>query len=395
MSFTVRNHYVPQWYQRRFFPAGSGMSKLWYLDLKPDVIRRPDGTPVRRRDGALVTRDALRHLGPVNCFQQDHLYTLYFGKYATDIIEKQFFGTMDSMGEKAVAFFADYGYREGVHEAFGGMRNYLAAQLFRTPKGLDLLRALSNSSDHQRTLATLQHAWPLYHTIWSEAVWEVVHCKSSPTKFIISDAPVATYNREVFPGSPETQRLGGAMIERIGTHTLFPLDLEHCLVITNLQYVRNPKVSPLKQRENPRYFAPAHFDLRKVQRGREIEEQEVIAINHVLKTHARRYVAAAERSWLYPEASLPQRFWSKLGGKLFLHPDPRKVTFSTAIISGNKDGSAWGYNEYGHFDLDGPRAKKLRDVEWKTFQAAKQAWDEHDRRAGREPPSPQDLRDYW
>lgn len=378
MTFTVRNHYVPQWYQRRFFEDGSGQSKLWYLDLKPEIIRRPDNTT--------TTRKALRHLGPINCFKQDHLYTLYFGKYATDVIEKQFFGVLDFVGEKAVKFFSNYGMREGVHEAFDGMRNYLAAQLFRTPKGLDMLRAMSRSIDHQQTLEVMHRAWGLYHTIWSEGVWEVVQCKQSATKFIVSDAPVTTYNKKVFPGSRDVQVLGGAQIERIGTHTIFPIDLEHCLVITNLQYVRNPKANPLKSRENPRYFKPAMFDLRKVQRGREIEEQEVVAINHVLKTHARRYIAAPNKEWLYPERCLQERFWAKLGGKFFLHPDPRKVSFTTGILIGHKDGSAWGTNEYGHFNLDGPRAQKLRAVEWDTFQAAKQAWDERDRRAGREPP---------
>ena len=56
--------------------------------------------------------------------------------------------------------------------------------------------------------------------------------------------------------------------------------------------MRNPNVSPLKVRENPRYFGQGLFDLRKIQRGREIDEDEVLAINHVLKSNATRYVAA-------------------------------------------------------------------------------------------------------
>lgn len=66
--------------------------------------------------------------------------------------------------------------------------------------------------------------------------------------------------------------------------------------------------------------------------------------------------------------------------------DPRKVSFTTAIFTGGGKGSSFGTNEYGHYDIDHPRAKKLRDIEWNTFQAAKQAWNERDRRAGREPP---------
>lgn len=375
MSFTVSNHYVPQWYQRRFLPPGQ--SKLWYLDLKPEVIKRPDGTK--------TTRKALRHLGPINCFQQDHLYTLYFGQYETDVLEKSFFGKVDAVGEKSVAFFADYGMREGVHEAWRGMIDYLSAQLFRTPKGLRMLQALARSKDHQQTLKTLRIAGQVYHTIWTESVWAVKHCKDSLTKLIISDSPVTTYNRQVYPASAEIRGFGMARIERVGTQTLFPLDSEHCLIITNLQYVRNPKGNPLKLRENPRYYASAHFDLRKVQRGHALDEQEVVAINHLLKVHASRYIASSNPEWLYPEKALTERSWPKLGGSRFaLQPDPRLVSFTTAIISGDDHGG-WGYNEYGHFDLDSAQAKELRAAEWKTYQAAKLAWDERDRRAGREP----------
>jgi len=172
--------------------------------------------------------------------------------------------------------------------------------------------------------------------------------------------------------------LGGHCHHRVGSQTLFALDGEHCLIITNLQYVRDPKRNPLKNRENPRYFADTHFDLRKVQQGHALEEQEVVAINHILKCHVRRYIVSPNQDWLYPEKALTERNWSKLGGsQFFLHPDPRPVSFTTAIISGSDKGS-WGYNEYGHFDLDGPQARKLRDREWKTFQSAKQAWDDRD-----------------
>ncbi|MFM0167665.1 DUF4238 domain-containing protein [Paraburkholderia sediminicola] len=385
MSFTVRNHYVPQWYQRRFLDEGAGQSKLWYLDLKPDPIPRPDGT--------MTTRKALRSLGPVNCFQQEHLYTLFFGDGATDVMEKSFFGAIDANGEKAVSFFAHYSVRDGVHEAFEGMRNYLAAQLFRTPKGLAMLQRLAGTRNQQRTLWVMNNVWPIYQTIWTEAVWEVVECKQSATKFIISDNPVTAYNRAIFPASLEVRQFGMARFEWLGTHSIFPLDHDHCLVITNLQFVRNPKANSLRPRENPRYFGDATFDLRKVQRGREVDEATVIAINHVLKTHAKRYIASPNKDDLYPEQHVRPQLWSKIGGPYFLLPDPRKVTFTTGTVIGYGDGKAWGRNEYGHFDLDGPKARKLRQTEWQTFQQHKQTWDDMDRRAGREPPA--DLNDYW
>jgi hypothetical protein len=375
MSFTIRNHYVPIWYQRRFLPPGQ--SKLWYLDLKPEIIRRPDGTS--------TTRTPIRNLGPANCFKQDHLYTLYFGEYETDALEKLFFGHIDSTGERAVSFFSNYDLREGTATAFKSIINYLSAQLFRTPKGLRMLQAITRQGDHQKTLQILHSVGQLYSTIWTESVWSVRHCKNLSTKLIISDSPVTFYNRRVYPLSEEVTTFGMAMIERIGTQTLFPLDSDHCLSITNLQYVRNPKINPLKVRENPRYFAPAHFDLRKVQRGHPLDEQEVLAINYILKKHAHRYIAAFDKNWLFPEKHIINKNWSKLGGDKFaLQPDPRLVSFTTATISGN-DHASWGYNEYGHFDLDSLRAKKLREIEWKTFQSAKTSWDDRDIRQGREP----------
>ena len=379
MSFTVRNHYVPQWYQHRFFGPDSGQSRLYYLDLKPDLIKLPGGCN--------KPRTALRRLGPLNCFKQEHLYTLVFGNRATDVIEKAFFGQIDQMGNAALTFFENYSVREGAGEAYQRLLAYVAAQLFRTPKGLQLLQRLARTKDHQATLIAMENTWQLYGTIWSEGVLDVLQCKESPTKFIITDSPVTTYNRQVFPGAADMKTYGMAMVERIGTRTLFPLGREHCLVVTNLQYVRNPKISPLKMRENPRYYAQdGLIDLRKVQRGRELNEQEVLAINYVLKTNALRYIAAPNKEWLYPEDRLQERFWSKLGGKYFLCPDPRRVSFTTGIVAGGPGGRMAGTNEYGHWELDDPRAQKLRDVEWKTFQAAKQAWNEWDRLAGREPP---------
>ena len=41
------NHYVPEWYQRRFMLPGQG--KYWYLDLKPEQVVQ-NGHRFTRRD---------------------------------------------------------------------------------------------------------------------------------------------------------------------------------------------------------------------------------------------------------------------------------------------------------------------------------------------------------
>jgi hypothetical protein len=41
--------------------------------------------------------------------------------------------------------------------------------------------------------------------------------------------------------------------------------------------------------------------------GRELEEDEVLRINYILKRRATRYIAAAEEEWLYPEKRVPNQ----------------------------------------------------------------------------------------
>lgn len=66
MNFTVRNHYVPQWYQRRFFEPGADQTTIFYLDMKPDVIHLPGGKTKFKKSVYIQ--------GPDKCFKEDHLY---------------------------------------------------------------------------------------------------------------------------------------------------------------------------------------------------------------------------------------------------------------------------------------------------------------------------------
>nr|MCH9765410.1 DUF4238 domain-containing protein [Alphaproteobacteria bacterium] len=75
------NHYVPEWYQKRFLPNGQG--KQWYLDLRPEKITKNGHTYLRRE---------LLHWGPRKCFAQDDLYTTRWGSIENRDIEKFFFG---------------------------------------------------------------------------------------------------------------------------------------------------------------------------------------------------------------------------------------------------------------------------------------------------------------
>lgn len=79
-NFTAVNHYVPRWYQHGFIPQDAMPRRYEYLDLKPERIVHPDGT--------FHHRPARRHIGPDKCFEQEHLYALYSGEKASDVIEQ-------------------------------------------------------------------------------------------------------------------------------------------------------------------------------------------------------------------------------------------------------------------------------------------------------------------
>jgi len=367
MTFTVRNHYVPIWYQKRFLESGQ-QTKLYYLDLKPEKIEGPDGL--------FHFRKSLRYLSPKNCFKNDHLYTLHFGNIASDIIERKFFGQVDHRGAIAVDLYSDYTLNDRTHAAFNDFLRFMDAQKLRTPKGLTYLKLIQGNNDHQRALMLMGRLWQANCTIWQEGVWEILCCDDSNTKFIVSDHPVCTYNKGMFPGSKECLYPRDADIRCLASHTIFPLGVNRCLVITNLGYVRNPTVKPTKIRENPRSFADTMFDLRKIQTGRQISEEYVQAINFVLKSRAGRYIAAAKVEWLYPERIWGKVLWSKIGGRHFLMPDPRKVMFTTAKVASFRDGGVFAKDEYGRtLNDDDSRVIRKREREWNAFQSSKQQWD--------------------
>src|SRR6266404_223789 len=155
----VSHHYVPQWYQRRFIDPASREGKLFYLDRFPDRVVRPDGGSHQRT--------ALRRVGPVSCFQADHLYTLNLANVDADVLEKRFFGAIDSHGAAAVAFFSDYSLRTGAPKAAEHLLQFIDAQKSRTPKGLAWLTKAFKARKHQDSLYFMERMFQAHCTIWS------------------------------------------------------------------------------------------------------------------------------------------------------------------------------------------------------------------------------------
>lgn len=336
-----RNHYVPVWYQNRFLLPEMSEQKFRYLDLTPETFRDTKGI--------LRSKTPLKRWGPTSCFRETDLYTTSFGAWISTEIEERFFGEVDNKGRGAVKFWGDYKPMTVNPDALHDFLWYMVLQKLRTPKGLAALAANTRSQSKNDVLMAMQEFQRIYTAIWAEAQWSIADASESPTKFLLSDHPVTVYNTRCFPGSAHCKEWRDPEPWINGTHTLFPLSLDKILILTNLSWVRNPYGDALKSRPNPNPFRDAMFHFGHIHTGRKLTETEVLEINHVIKSRAFRYIAAAEEEWLYPEKKLENTHWSKLGDGLLFMPDPRGVSFSTEIMMGGyKDGRpADRFDEYG------------------------------------------------
>jgi hypothetical protein len=252
MSEFTNNHYVPQWYQRRFMAPGRG--KYHYLDLRPEV---------RISNGHTWTRDAHRHLGPVNCFAQEDLYTVKWGELTNTDIEKFFFGQIDRDGKAAVAYFTDYEHKGASEKAFVGLLEHMSVQKLRTPKGLGYLSLLARTGNRNFNLILLQQIRRIYCATWTDCVWQIADASDSPTRLIISDQPVTVYNRACFPLSnwckgfndPDIRMVAtlGALVPR--RQLGFPFNQRNCLPCCQL--VVQARALPFLTSFAARAIAPA------------------------------------------------------------------------------------------------------------------------------------------
>jgi hypothetical protein len=356
-----RNHYVPEWFQYRFFPDDVREKKFYYLDLNPDTVYLKKNKYVRK---------SLLRWGPPSCFCQDDLYTTKFGNWESTEIEEKFFGRIDSAAISAVDYFARFEHPSVDSDAFHNLLSYMSIQKFRTPKGLASLAELVRIADKNRILIEMQRLQHLFCALWTECVWSIVDASRSDTKFILSDHPITVYNKGCLPRSKWCLGHRDPDTGLSGTHTIFPLSLDKALIFTNLSWVRNPYGRPRDWRPNANPFRNAMFNFMHIQTGRFLTDVEVNEINYVIKMRAYKYVAAAKKEWLYPENKISSTSWESLGQGYLFMPDPRSVTFSSEVIIGYKDKRADFFDEYGRKPWHPNYNDKLeRDKEWETFHA--------------------------
>lgn len=327
-----RNHYVPEWYQLGFQVGGSDN---WLLEIGTRKSR-PDGTPI-------VLKPYQR---PVKAsFWEDELYVTRFGELVNDEVETVVFQEIDNRGADAVRAFID-GDEVAMHHELSPLFAYLGAQKLRTPKGLAWIRARYPALSQVELLIELQHLRDMFGALWAESVREIVTAESADVKFIVSDHPVTMFNAGLpldaqhfaFPFDPQ--------LTWNGTQTLFALDANHLLILSHVPYAQNPAaVEAPAKRINARYFGNAMMRTDVLIRSRQFSSDDVIAVNCWLKARAARYIAAADREWLYPEARRPLNVPAL--AELLRPPVDQLWRYGGETYIGYKDGSTRYRDQFG------------------------------------------------
>lgn len=351
MTKSRDNHYVPQWYQRGFLEPDR--EKLAYLHLNPKMHQQSDGSlkPGRTRFDSYTSQ----------CFHKNDLYTTsYFGFDVNDEIERKLFGGIDGKGPKALeAFRADD--LEARIEEFENFFEVMDAQKLRTPKGLEWLRRHYPSLDQNELMMEMQGVRMMHCTLWSECVREIVSAEDAGVKFIISDHPVTVYNHAVQPNDPRCAFPEDPQISWKATQTIFPLDRDSCLILTNLEYARDPQLNdPCRKRTNARSFGNSLINAEAFIRSRKLSDAEVIRINHVIKSRANEHIAAGRREWLHPETEVDTD-WKGIQETL-LPPSDQLFSFGGEIYIGYESGDVDYQDQFGRSDprppiLDRPAAE--------------------------------------
>lgn len=341
-----------------------GENKLHLLDMKPDLVVHKDGVARFRKD--------LLHWGSVRCFVQRDLYTTFFGeKYSTEIEEK-FFGPYDKKGPAIINEILSFSHTQTHPRVLRFLLQYMSSQRLRTPSGIFLLENIFPDYNRNEILWEMQRLRNMFCAIWAECVWAIVSAERSSTKFILSDQPVTFYNSHANPNSVAHRARPQVDLRYVGTHTIFPLSPEKCIIMTPVSWVRNPFQNPTNYRPNPKYLRDTFLDIRQVQVGRKLTEDEVIKFNYVIKRSAQRYIAAENKAWLHPERLFGSHSWEGFESSDLFKPDPRPCGFQAEVIVGGDRGFVDGADEYGRRPNEpGYSDKRQRAIEFQTFQKAK------------------------
>lgn len=345
MSITRDNHYVPIWYQRGFLEPGASL--LAYRDLRPYQHSLSDGST---RPGRSRFKSS-----PKQCFVQRDLYTTFFGTLVNDEIEKRLFGAIDTDGSPAIKAFIGEDV-SAWHHHFQTLFRFIDIQKLRTPKGLDWLKTRYPRLSQNQLMMEMQGIQAMHCTIWSEGVREIVSAADSEVKFIISDHPVTVYNYAMPPEAEGCRYPLDPSITKKASQTIYPLDRDHCLILTNLEYAKDSGASPLEKRTFARNFRTSMVRTDAFARLRRLDADEVRRINRVIKARARRFIAAGREEWLDPETG-DDAPWLELRGVL-RPPEEALFGFGGEMYARFEDGSVHYQDSFGRTEKESDFLKK-------------------------------------
>ena len=331
---TRNNHYVPQWYQKGF---ATKSNHLHYLDLTPEQKTLSNGKIIKFNDR--------KSLPFSQCFSEYDLYTTFFGPFISDLIERELFGKIDDEGSRAVRAFID-GNESDRHFRFQDFFRYIDAQKSRTPKGLGWLKNQYSKLNQAQLMIEMQAIQDMNCTIWYEGVREIVSAENSNLKFIVSDHPVTIYNYACPPESEYCLYPNDPSIALKASQTIFPLNKDQCLILTNYEYANQPHLTdPLNKRTNARNFGETLVRTNAFIRNRKLSDRQVQEINFVIKKRARRFIAAAQKDCLYPESDLTLN-WESIRQTL-LPPSDEVHEFGGEMFVGYADGRTYSQDAFG------------------------------------------------
>ena len=329
------NHYVPIWYQKGF--TENGGSLIEYLDLEDKRIDNPKGE--------ITVTNKPKKESVKNAFCIRDLYSTFFGFLVSDEIEDKLFGEVDTKGSRAVKAFIK-GEPKYMHERFMDFFDFIDIQKLRTPKGLDWINKNYSDLDQNSLLIEMQALRKMNMSTWMEGVREIVSAKKSSVKFIVSDHPVTTYNYSIHPKQLNEEYPNEPAIVLKATQTIFPLNMDECLIFTNYEFADNPdNIDPTEARTNPKYMKESIVHTQNLIRDRELDENEVSMINYLIKNRAKKFIAAAKKEWLYPE-KIVSPDWTDI--KEVLLPSKHKTgLFGGEMIMQYEDGTTKYQDAFG------------------------------------------------
>ncbi|TBN11381.1 DUF4238 domain-containing protein [Agrobacterium cavarae] len=344
MSVTRKNHYVPQWHQERFFAPGS--ETLFMLDTQPPKYTN--------REGIVSTGRSLFKSPSSRAFVEHDLYSTFFGTKVDDEIERKLFGDIDRRGADAIRAFCSDDKRAW-HEHFQTLFEFLDIQKLRTPKGLAWLgqqypeigllgQKLPDLAQNQLMLE-MQSIRMLNVTTWTTGTREIVSAERSSVKFIVSDHPVTVYNYAIPPSATQNRYPGDPSIALKGSQTLFPLGPDHLLILTNLEYAKDPYVRPNIKRTFARNYQSTMVSTIDFIKARYLSDAQVAEANLVIKSRANRYIAASRREDLYPE-KMVSKPWAELKNT-FLPPSEELYRFGGEMFAKFDNGDVHYQDEFG------------------------------------------------